>query len=153
MLKFYWDYELKKTLNMASSGVPQLSCTRASNGICPLAYNEGNHQLKSPNYLYNWPMLSILQGSHPNYFFLRKLLFRLHNHCEIFIDLAEGIMAFIFIAGCGYSLCTAKSNYNSVWSDQTRQDTCMQLSKHFRGHRFWSSRMVYRGCIDVDCKS
>ena len=83
MLKFYSDYDLKKTLNMASSEEPQLSSTRASKGICPLAYNEGNHQLKSPNYIDNWPILPILQSSHPNDFLFRILLFRLHNHCEM----------------------------------------------------------------------
>ena len=52
------------------------------------------------------------------------------------------------MAGCGYWRCKAKSKHNSLWSDQPKQDKPM--SKYFGEHHCWSTRVVYRGCRDLD---
>ena len=36
-----------------------LGCTGAPKGIWSLAYNEGNHQLRSPNFVDNWPIFTM----------------------------------------------------------------------------------------------
>ena len=59
----------------------RLWCTQAPKGISPLAYNEENHQLQSPNFSDNRPVF-IIEISHPNNFFFGKLLFSLWSHCK-----------------------------------------------------------------------
>ena len=80
------------------------------------------------------------------------ITFPSENYCSVCIviqktllDLADGTVALVFMAGCSYWLC------NALWSDQTRRDK--PLSKHSWEHRCWSTRVIYRGCRDVDSNS
>ena len=74
-------------------------CARVPKRIWPLAYNEGNHQLKSLNFVEYWPIFTI-ESSHPNIFFFRKLL----KIANTLLDLAGGIMAFVLMARYSYWL-------------------------------------------------
>ena len=56
-----------------------LGCTQALKGIGPLVYNEGNHQLKSPNFVENRPIFAI-EISYPNNLFFTKSFCRLHTY-------------------------------------------------------------------------
>ena len=129
-----------------------LSCTQASKRIWPLAYSEGKHQLKSLNFVKNWLVLPLkvqipVTFSSQNY----------HSYCTViaktFVVLAGGTLALILMAGCtcSYWLCKAKSKHYSLWSDHTRQDKPM--SKHSGRYRCWSTKVVYRGCRNVDSNS
>ena len=97
-------------------------------------------------HLETWPVLHI------------PITFPSVNYCsvciviaKIFFDLAGVTMALIFMAGCSSWLCQAKNKQRSLCSDQTRPDK--PLSKHSRENRFWSTRVIYRGCRDVDSNS
>ena len=125
-----------------------LGCAQAPKGIWPLAYSEGNHQLQSPNLADIWPNLT---SEHPHNF-------PSENYCSVyiliaktFLDLAAGSMALIFVAGCSYWLCKAKNIQSSLLIDQTRWDK--PLSKHSREHCCRSTRVIYRGCRDIDSNS
>ena len=114
--------------------------------VWPLAYNEVNHQFWSPNFAGNWPILPLKVHI--------PITFPADDYCliciaiaKIFLDLAEGTMALIFMAGCSYWLCKAKNNQSSLWSDRTRRDK--PLSKHPKEHHCWSTRVIYTGCRDV----
>ena len=58
-----------------------LGCTQAPKGMGLLKYNEGHHQLKSPNFVDNRPIFTF-EISHPNKFFFTKLFCRLHGHLK-----------------------------------------------------------------------
>ena len=72
-----------------------LGCTRAPKGIWLLAYKEGNYQLKSPDFVDNWPLFTI-EISNP-------ITFSSENHytdciviAKTLIDSAESTMFFYF---------------------------------------------------------
>ena len=55
-----------------------LGCTQAHKGIGPLVYNDGNHQLKSPNFVDIRPIFTI-EMSYP-ITFLYTITLQMHSH-------------------------------------------------------------------------
>ena len=95
-----WGYEYVHDMSLIK--------TRQSRGqsvaMSPLAYNEGNYQFKSPNFVDDWPICN----THIPKTFCSE------NHCsdcivnaKTFLYLAEGTMAVIVMAGCRYRMFKA----------------------------------------------
>ena len=83
------------------------------------------------------------------------ITFSSENYCSFcrviaktVLDLSQGTMALIFMAGYSYWLCKAKNKQSSLWSDQTRRDK--PLSKYSREHCCCLTTVIYRGCRGVD---
>ena len=62
------------------------------------------------------------------FFFFRKLLFRLHNHCKNISLFSWRYHGSHFMAWCSCWLCKAKNKHNSLWKYETIQDK--PLSKY-----------------------
>ena len=81
-----------------------LGCTQVPNGIGPLVYNEGNHQLKTPNFVENWPIFTTYI-SYPNNFFFTKSFRRLHSHLKNISWFSQKYYGPHFMAICSCLLC------------------------------------------------